>query len=452
MILRREKKTPVLLFLILAFIVLTLTACGGGGDGGGSGGDGSGGVTLDPISRVSVDSTGAEGDFGSFNPSASSDGRYVAFDSDATNLVAGDTNGRLDVFVHDRQTGATARVSVDSNGVRGDNDSFVPSISSDGRYVAFGSRATSLVSGDTNAMRDIFVHDRQAGSTTRVSVDSSGAQGDNGSFLASISSDGRYVAFQSDATNLVAGDTNTQTDIFVRDRQTGATTRVSVDSNGTQGNVSSIAPSISADGWYVAFESAANNLVTGDTNSLSDIFVHDRQTGSTTRVSVDSSGAQGITGSEAPSISADGRYVAFYSTATNLVSGDTNITWDVFVHDRQTGTTTRVSVDSTGAESDGWSGDPSISADGRYVAFGSEATNLVAGDTNALADIFIHDRQTGATTRVNVDSSGVQSAIDSSRFPSISADGSYVSFESDAANLVIGDMNFDADIFLAPNE
>jgi archaellum component FlaF (FlaF/FlaG flagellin family) len=173
---------------------------------------------------------------------------------------------------------------------------------------------------------------------------------------------------------------------------TATTERASVDSSGIQGNRNSGNPSISADGRYVAFDSAATNLVPGDTNGLVDVFVHDRQTGRTTRVSVDSKEIQGNNASWEPSISADGRYVAFDSAATNLVPGDTNYVVDVFVHDRQTGQTTRVSVDSNGIQANQESvGLVGISADGRYVAFDSYATNLVPGDTNDLVDVFVHD-------------------------------------------------------------
>ncbi|WP_218110671.1 TolB-like translocation protein [Ostreibacterium oceani] len=398
------------------------------------------------IERVSVDSLGTEGDRDSFSSSISADGRYVAFQSFATNLVAGDTNGTTDIFVHDTQTGATTRVSVDSLGTEGDSFSTIPSISADGRYVAFNSRATNLVAGDTNGTLDVFVHDTQTGNTTRVSVDSSGVEADGYSSDPSISADGRYVAFTSTATNLVAGDANGNTDIFVHDTQTGDTTRVSVDSVGTEGDGLSQSPSISADGRYVAFTSNATNLVTGDTNGTDDIFVHDTQTGATTRVSVDSLGTEGDSFSTIPSISADGRYVAFQSFATNLIAGDTNGYDDIFVHDTQTGVTTRVSVDSSGVEGNSHSYSPSISADGRYVAFESYATNLAAGDTNGIADVFVHDTQTGVTTRVSVDSSGVEGDNDSLN-PSISADGRYVAFDSVATNLVAGDTNNNLDVF-----
>ena len=398
--------------------------------------------------RASVASDGVEGEDGDSNePAISADGRYVAFSSRATNLVAGDANGVADIFVHDRQTGETTRVSVDSNGVEGNGHSYSPAISGDGRFVAFYSGATNLVAGDTNEEHDIFVHDRQTRETTRVSVDSAAVQGDQGSFEPAISGDGRYVAFRSSATNLVAGDTNTRTDIFVHDRQTGETTRVSVDSSGVQGNSYSYQPAISGDGSFVAFLSEASNLVVGDTNARNDIFVHDRQTRETTRVSVDSAAVQGNNSSFEPAISADGRFVAFYSHATNLVVGDTNNTVDIFVHDHQTGQTTRVSVESDGLQGNDGSVYPSISADGRFVAFESLATNMVAEDTNGVRDIFVHDRQTGETTRVSVDSDGLQ-GNNVSYSPSISSDGLFVAFTSLATNLVAGDTNSAEDIFV----
>jgi Tol biopolymer transport system component len=396
---------------------------------------------------VSVASDGTQGNGASALPSISADGRYVAFLSGASNLVPGDTNGVDDVFVHDRLTGQTTRVSVASDGTEGNGHSESPSISADGRYVAFASYASNLVPGDTNGVMDVFVHDRLTGQTTRVSVASDGTQGNGESRYPSISADGRYVAFMSYASNLVPGDTNGVMDVFVHDRLTGQTTRVSVASDGTQGNGDSVSPSISADGRYVAFMSYAYNLVPGDTNGKADVFVHDRLTGQTTRVSVASDGTQGNDGSGGASISANGRYVAFVSGASNLVPGDTNGVDDVFVHDRLTGQTTRVSVASDGTQGNGDSWWPSISADGRYVAFMSWASNLVPGDTNGTWDVFVHDRLTGQTTRVSVASDGTEGNSDSI-YPSISADGRYVAFQSWASNLIPRDTNGAWDVFV----
>jgi Tol biopolymer transport system component len=397
--------------------------------------------------RVSVAPDGAEGNDMSLSPSISADGRYVAFESDATNLVAGDTNRRWDIFVHDRQTRTTTRVSLASDGTQGNGGSYSPSISADGRYVAFRSRASNLVAGDTNGNWDVFVHDRQTRTTTRVSLASDGAEGNDDSYSPSISANGRYVAFHSYASNLGAGDTNGKWDVFIHDRETRTTTRVSLASDGTQGNDESWSPAISADGRYVAFESDAANLVAGDTNGKSDVFVRDRETRTTTRVSLASDGTEGNDDSFSSSISADGRHVAFRSQASNLVAGDTNGEGDIFVHDRQTRTTTRVSLASDGTPGNGASYGPSISADGRYVAFYSRASNLVAGDTNGSWDAFVRDREARTTTRVSLTSDGTQG--NGASFPSsISADGRHVAFHSNADNLVAGDTNGRNDVFV----
>jgi Tol biopolymer transport system component len=404
-------------------------------------------------SRVSVDSAGMQGDGYSKAPSISADGRYVAFESVASDLVPGDTNGVLDIFVRDRQTGTIERVSVGSDGTEANDMSLYPSISADGRWVAFLSAASNLVPGDTNGVWDMFVHDRQTGATERVSVDSAGAQADESSFSPpSISADGRYVAFQSAATDLVPADTNGVDDVFVHDRQTGTTERVSVSSAGVQSDAFSGFPSISADGRCVAFASLAG-LVPGDTNGHYDVFVRDRQSSTTERVSVRSNGAQGNGDSGVGiglTISGDGRYVAFASDSSNLVPGDTNAFSDTFVHDRRLGTTERVSVSSAGAQGDHSSGNSAaVSADGRYVAFLSAASTLVPGDTNGAFDIFVRDRRLGTTERVSVDSSGAQGNLDSDISGlSISADGRFVAFASDATNLVTGDTNGATDVFV----
>ncbi|MCI0476942.1 MAG: hypothetical protein L0Y55_11885, partial [Anaerolineales bacterium] len=265
--------------------------------------------------------------------------------------------------------------------------------------------------------------------TTRVSVASDGTQANAHVDSFEISGDGRYVAFATSANNLISGDTNGVGDVFVHDRQTGQTTRVSVSSGGTQATVHCEAPDISADGRYVAFQSAAVELVLSDTNSHKDIFVRDRQTGNTTRVSVSSLGTQANGGSANPALSADGRFVAFSSYAANLVVFDLNAHTDIFVHDRQTGETTLVSVASDGTQGNWDSLVPMISGDGRYVTFYSQATNLVPNDTNGSGDIFLHDRQTGQTTRVSVASDGTQGNFGADTRHAISADGRYIAFE-----------------------
>jgi len=387
---------------------------------------------------------------------------------------------------------ATARVSVADTGVQGNGHSISPSISADGRYVAYTSGASNLVPGDTNtcfpypqrgSCPDIFVRDLQARTTTRVSVNVLGQEANDFSDQPTLSADGRYVAFSSWASNLVPGDTNicdlsignpfaSCGDVFVHDRETGDVVRVSVASDGTQGNGSSGQPALSADGRFVAFSSAASSLVPGDTNGAEDIFVHDRDADedgifdepgqiATSRVSVSSAGGQANGWNLYPDLSADGRYVVFQSDATNLVPGDTNLVYDIFVHDRVTSRTRRVSVSREGTQGNDYSlGPPTISADGRYVALRSAATNLVPEpDLNGYYyDVFVHDRdadedgifdESGAIdiTRVSESSEGIQA--NSFAFLSvISDDGRAVMFWSEASNLVPDDTNGVADIFL----
>lgn len=409
------------------------------------------------IERVSVASDGTQGNWTSYWNSISPDGRYVAFSSTASNLVPGDTNGEIDVFVHDRQTGETTRVSVASDGTQGNNYSYAPSISADGRYVAFSSGASNLVSGDTNDKGDVFIHDRQTGETSRISVSSDGTQGNGDSINPpTISADGCYIAFASEASNLVPGDTNGAIDVFVHDRQTGETSRVSVSSdgtqsNGTQGDGGSAQPAMSSNGRYVAFLSNASNFVVGDTNREADVFVHDRQTGETSRVSISSDGTQGNRKSDYPlSISADGRYVAFPSGASNLVSGDTNNAEDVFVHDRQTGGTARVSVASDGAQfHDGYK--TAMSSDGRYVAFYSGSYYVESGSYYVEVDVFVHDRQTGETALVSPAIKVGYGNGGGGDLLSMSDDGMHVAFSSCIPNLVSGDTNDAEDVFVAKN-
>jgi Ca2+-binding RTX toxin-like protein len=402
------------------------------------------------ITPVSFDSAGNLGNTDSYNPSISADGRFVAFISSASNIVPGDTNSRSDIFVRDRLTNTTTRVSVDSAGNQGNNGSNLfntPSISADGRFVAFDSFASNLVPGDTNGNTDIFVRDTLTNTTTRVSLDSAGNQANSGSDLASISADGRFVAFTSSASNIVPGDTNSNTDIFVRDTLTNTTTRaVDITGNPAFGSSFSYRLSISADGRFVAFTSSASNIVPGDTNNRDDIFVRDTLTNTTTRVSVDSAGNQGDRVSASPSMSADGRFVAFSSNSFNIVP-DINI-YDIFVRDTLTNTTTRVSVNSAGDPGNRDSRNPPISADGRFVAFNSDASNLVLGDTNSKGDIFVRDTLTNTTTRVSVDSAGI---LGESGIPSISADGPFVAFHSISSNIVPGQTNTTRQIFVADN-
>jgi Tol biopolymer transport system component len=398
------------------------------------------------VARVSVASDGTQANGASWDPAMSGNARFMTFSSYASNLVAGDTNGRNDIFVRDHLTGITTRVSVSSTEAQPDHESWDPSISDDGRYVAFRSYASNLVDDDT-AESDIFVRDRTLGLTTRISVSPTGGQADGSSYRPVISADGSTVVFESLATNLVADDTNDARDVFVADLATGAITRISMSTAGAEGDLSSYEATVSADGSVVAFASYATNLVSGDTNGRNDIFVHDRSTATTTRVSVSSSGAQtfDILGSNFAALSGDGRLVAFSTRGSELVAGDANAANDIFLRDRDTGTTTLISV-----ESDGTQGidsiRPAMSADGRYVAFESMANFDI--DTNYRADIFLLDRQTGEITLVSVADGGVQVNGTSYR-PDVSDNGLFVAFMSSASNLLDGpDTNGFTDVFV----
>jgi hypothetical protein len=362
----------------------------------------------------------------------SADGRYVAFQSAGQNLVAGDTNGQTDVFLRDTCNGAPSGctpsitlVSLSSTGAQGNSSSGLPSMTPDARYVAFWSAASNLVPGDTNNQSDIFVRDTclnaPAGctpSTIRASLGVGDVEANrgiaNGFGPARISAEGRYVAFDSWATNLSPLDSTTHVDVYLRDTCLNApagcsptTHLISVTPSGTASLANgSERPAISADGRYVSFVSPAPDLVAGDTNTLHDVFLRDTCFGGapagcvalTGLISVSSTGqpASGIMGSTWADISADGRYVSFHSHATNLVSGDTNSTWDIFLRDTCNGVPAgcvpaivRLSLTIGGAEANGPSTEPAISTNGRVVVFISSATNLLPGIANNQANVFL---------------------------------------------------------------
>lgn len=400
--------------------------------------------------RLSLSSSGSQGRDNSSQATVSADGRYLAFVSDAANLVGGDTNANTDVFVRDRITKQTRRVSVSSTGAQANGPSYDPVISADGRYVAFVSDATNLVTGDSNAVSDVFVRDLRSPATTRVSVDSATTpvQGNGASYEPAINADGSKVAFSSEATNLVAGDGNTSTDVFVRDRMANTTSRVSIATgvSGAEGNGGSFEAAVSGNGQLVAFISQAANLVTGDTNNAFDVFVRDLTANTTARVSVAGASTQVNKDSWQPALSSDGRYVVFASDATNLVTGDSNGMTDIFLRDRTANTTSRVSLDVSGIQSDGFSYNPAVSNDGRYVAFDSLAT-LDPVDFNNAWDVYMRDRTAKTTARLSLATSTAEGNLDSQR-PVMSADGRYVLFDSTASNLVNSDTNTASDIFV----
>ena len=327
---------------------------------------------------------------------------YDTFTFRATDPTGASSTAVASMFIvagSPRWPGQTVRANVANDGTEADGPSTLgASVSADGRFVAFASAATTLAPNIPPGSVNVYVRDRQTGEISLVSVADAGGPAIGGA-LPSISADGRYIVFAGLSTGLPGGNPNASSDIYLYDRQTRQTERVSVSTNGVAGNQESVFGMPSADGRYVVFYGSATNLVPGDTNGSEDVFVRDRLTGRTTRVSVGANGVQGNGGSWRPAMSADGRFIAFNSEATNLVPNDTNGAIDVFVRDVWTGQTTRVSVASDGTESNDSSQVTGMSADGRFIVMLSDASNLVADDTNGVTDVFVHDRQTGNHAR-----------------------------------------------------
>jgi Tol biopolymer transport system component len=397
--------------------------------------------------------TGAKGNDGSTAAALAAGGRFVAFSSNATNLHPEDADAVSDVLVRDLQSGALVLVSRASGagGAKGNAGSGVPSISADGRYVAFASSATNLVAEDTDAASDVFVRDLLTNTTTLVSrAAGAGIKSNGDSFTPAISADGRFVAFASNASNLHPDDTDAATDIFVRDLQSGALTLVSRADGaaGAKGGSGSAAPRISADGARIAFSSNASNLDPDDPDAAPDVFVRDVRAQTTTLISRAAAGGASNGDSFSPTISADGRFVAFGSSATNLHPEDPDAITDVFVRDLLTGTTLLASRAGGpgGTKGNGFSDEPAIAADGRSVTFVSNATNLHPDDTDVIDDVFVRDLQSSSTRLVSRASS-LAKGSGFSQAPSISGNGATVTFASNSPNLTPDDPDTILDVF-----
>jgi hypothetical protein len=410
-------------------------------------------MAVEPTTTlVSVQSNGdpANGDSG--DATISDGGRYVAFESDANNLSDRDDNAYRNVFVHDRRTGRTRLGSIRSNGGAANGESGDPEISGNGRYVCFESDANNLSSRDDNAYRNVFVHERLTGVTRLVSIASNGDDAEQESGDCSISDSGRYVAFESQADNLAPGSgDDAYWNIFVHDRETGRTRLVSKTSAGDPGDGNSGEAALSGDGMRVAFDSEAGNLSNEDTAFVG-IFVHDRRTGRTRLASRASNGDAADDESYDPAMS-NGRFVAFESYAQNLSGVDDNNDLDIYVHDLGTGRTRLASKRTDGEVANGFSTNPGLSGNGRFVVFRSDANNLSNLDNNDYDNIFGHDRETGRTRPVSLRSDGAPANDDSSNpepsaHRTISERGTTVVFESDANNLSFQDENDYRNVFV----
>ncbi|MCC7168939.1 MAG: PD40 domain-containing protein [Planctomycetes bacterium] len=402
------------------------------------------------IERISVSSTAVQASAASSIPALSATGSFVAFESLATNLVPGqDTNQQEDVFVRNTLTGFVIRCSRTPAGNAGNGASFEPSISADGRFVAFHSSASDLVPGDTNGKSDVFVLDTATQQMTRVSTSMIGDQGNGDSALGRLSADGSVITFQSSASNLVANDTNGQFDIFVKTLADGAVQLVSR-SPSEQANGSSFRPELSGDGRFVAFASFATNLFAGtDGNGVADLFLFDRIQGTLETLSQNAFGTIANAESQLPRLSFDGRFCVFQSKATNLITSpdssvdDEDTVSDVFLRDRDLGRLRVISNAPDGSPSTLAASSPSISDDGSVVAF------LGVGQATSTPSVCVFDGNTEVVVelaRTDLDGSGPDAACS---VPVISRDGRRVAFASDASNLVAGDTNGARDVFVA---
>lgn len=394
------------------------------------------------IARLSHNLSGQEGNLDSLAPAISANGRFVAFASEADNLVASDTNGLKDIFRQDRQSGQIMRITGTWVELEANGESRRPAITANGSVIVFESMADNLGPQDTNAFWDIYAYNV---ATREMIVVSAGGNGN--SVHPAVSADGRYITFVSLADNLVPADTNGKSDIFVYDTVGGDIQRVSVGEAGIQSNNTTMYPAISADGQYITYQSRADNLAGSGNGYYFDIFLYDRTTGQTSLVSQNAAGVIGNHESQRPAISSDGRYIAYESWADNLVPNDNNGVSDIFVYDRLSETVERVSLHTNGSETNGVSGSPDISMNGRYVTFASLANNLATSDFNETYDVFVHDRDTDETALVSFNERR-EAANGSSMGANMAGGGRFIVFDSLATDLVGGDTNGRTDVFL----
>jgi Tol biopolymer transport system component len=401
------------------------------------------------LTLASTDDAGVNGIGRSFVGRAglSGDGGQAAFHSSAS-LDGADPDGLFDIYVKDLSSDATHLVSTNSVGTKSDGDSNEAAFSADGGTVAFQSTATNLDDHDTDTLTDVYVKDLSSGSLVLASTSSSGAKGNSLSLSPTLSSDGTVVAFESFATNLHPDDDDTRVDIYVKDLVTGALTLASTSSSGAKGTEDSAFAALSADGTAVAFQTFSN-LDAADTDASADVYVKDLVSGTTTLASTSDTGATGDGASAGPSLSADGTKVAFVSTSSNLDPADTDPIHDVFVKDLVSGEVSLGSVSAGGLKSDDINLFTSaLSHDGNRVAFVSMAGNLSSADGDTLLDVYVKDLSSGVLTLASTSSAGVKGNDDSGTWPALSGDGTLVAFESMATNLDPADGDADEDVYV----
>lgn len=398
-------------------------------------------LDLESISRISLAPDGAEANGSSEAPDVSADGRYVAFHSDASNLVPDDTNGARDVFRYDTVTGEMRRISVAADGTQANGGSLFAAMSADGRFLVFSSDANNLVANDTNGERDVFVHDAITGEVT-ADLPTSDAS------VADVSEDGNLILFRSLDSTLVPGDTNGGRDAFLYDRSSGQTTLIGETAPGVIGN-NSHPEQISGDTRHVLYRAGEGSGALPNPDLL---FVRDLVTGAIERLSDGPGGTLPDDNIDDGSISDDSRFVSFSTFAGNLDPADDNSLSDVFVHDRQTGQITRItdSVESLATQTIG-ARSPNISGDGRWIAFASDGADLVpdgATDDDRDSLLFVYERQTGAIILIT-ETADENPAYGATLSHQISDDGRTIVFSSDSSIQIEGDNNGVSDVFIA---
>ena len=405
-----------------------------------------------PVELISHDLNGSHANLNSTSPAISTHGRYTAFISFASDIVIGDTNGASDAFLWDARNSRNWLVTKGFDDAPANGNTSAPAIGASGRWVVYSSNATNLVRGDTNNAADIFVTDMRRGKTKLISASPAGAPANGPSLVPAITGDGRYITYASDASNLVTDDPNGhERDVFRFDTDTGTTILISRSASGGGADDASYSSAISADGNVVTFQSDATNLVSGDTNGASDVFAYDVTAASTSVVSADVSGASADGASFQPFISADGRYVSFTSAASDLVPDDANADWDGFLRDRTTGTTRALSVTPDGQPADGRSQFAVVSQDGAWATFLSNASDLGLPARDGVSQVYLQNLATGALTLVSVGLRGKPGNHDSDS-TSITGDGRHVAFSSAAGNLTDIEYRHGGDVFRYPYE
>lgn len=386
-------------------------------------------AVADSPELVSQTSSGTLGNSASEQPSVSANGLVVSFESRSNNLLGGDFSDTKHIYVSDRSSGALDRGSVSSSGSIANSDSHSAQLSGNGRYVVFVSSASNLVDSDSNGADDVFRYDRDTKTTERVSAPLAGTEFDGASTDPDLSSDGRFVVFSSSASNVIEQDGNDASDVFVKDLETGQVELISVALDGQVGNRRSMLPRMSADGRYVVFVSDATNLVEKDSNGARDVFIRDRISGVTERVTLSSANKQLARNSTAPDVSDDGRFVVFETLSDEVVDQDRNGFRDLYLRDREERSTVLVSGTPFGDSGNGESWAGRISGNGQFIVFSSRANDLVEDDTNEVADVFAYDRVLGDVQRVSVSAIGKGGGYESLN-PAVSAKGEAIVFES----------------------